>query len=136
MPGYTPAIVELKIPRTAITLAWSAFASRNRGARKSGGTRDEIGLWTADPGARARHLLRERRSWVLNFGPVIARRLHWFRPRPSNRWHLDEMVVRIAGAKARFSTCWFRVGAILRGGLRQDEPVACPYLPLARDNLI
>jgi len=34
------------------------------------------------------------RSWVLKFGPVIARRLRRRRPRPSNRWHLDEMVVR------------------------------------------
>jgi putative transposase len=37
------------------------------------------------------------RSWVLKFGPVIARRLRRRRPRPSDRWHLDEMVVRIAG---------------------------------------
>src|SRR5947208_14146920 len=37
------------------------------------------------------------RSWVLKFGPIIARRLRGGRPRPSNRWHLDEMVVRIAG---------------------------------------
>src|SRR6516164_6723389 len=37
------------------------------------------------------------RYWVLKFGPVIARRLRRCRPRPSNRWHLDEMVVRIAG---------------------------------------
>jgi transposase-like protein len=37
------------------------------------------------------------RSWVPKFGPVIARRLRRRRPRPSNRWHLDEMVVRIAG---------------------------------------
>jgi transposase-like protein len=37
------------------------------------------------------------RSWVLKFGPIIARRLRCGRPRPSNRWHLDEMVVRIAG---------------------------------------
>src|SRR6266550_1569573 len=36
------------------------------------------------------------RRWVLKFGPAIARRL---RPRPSNRWHLDEMVVRIAGKR-------------------------------------
>jgi transposase-like protein len=36
------------------------------------------------------------RRWVLKFGPVIARRLRRCRPRPSNRWHLDEMVVRIA----------------------------------------
>src|ERR1700739_2099370 len=37
------------------------------------------------------------RCWVLKFGPVIARRLRRCRPRPSNRRHLDEMVVRIAG---------------------------------------
>src|ERR1700758_3578805 len=39
------------------------------------------------------------RSWVLKFGPVIARRLRRGRPRPSDRWHLDEMVVRIAGKR-------------------------------------
>jgi putative transposase len=39
------------------------------------------------------------RSWVLKFGPAIARRLRQRRPRPSNRWHLDEMVVRIAGER-------------------------------------
>jgi transposase-like protein len=37
------------------------------------------------------------RSWVLKFGPIIAHRLRRSRPRPSSRWHLDEMVVRIAG---------------------------------------
>jgi putative transposase len=37
------------------------------------------------------------RRWVLKFGPVIARNLRRRRPRPSDRWHLDEMVVRIAG---------------------------------------
>jgi putative transposase len=37
------------------------------------------------------------RRWVLKFGPVIARRLRRRRPPPSNRWHLDEMVVQIAG---------------------------------------
>jgi transposase-like protein len=39
------------------------------------------------------------RSWVLKFGPVIARRLRRCRPRPSDQWHLDEMVVRIAGKR-------------------------------------
>ena len=39
------------------------------------------------------------RCWVLKFGPVIARRLRRQRPRPSDRWHLDEMVVRIAGER-------------------------------------
>src|SRR5438477_8037553 len=37
------------------------------------------------------------RSWVLKFGPTIARALRRCRPGPSDRWHLDEMVVRIAG---------------------------------------
>src|SRR6476620_8971677 len=31
------------------------------------------------------------RRWVLKFGPAIARRLRQRRPRPSDRWHLDEM---------------------------------------------
>src|SRR5947207_6074184 len=61
------------------------------------------------------------RCWVLKFGPVIARRLRRCRPRPSNRWHLDEMVVRIAGGrcicgapsimKAKSPTCWSSLGA-------------------------
>src|SRR5437588_4549456 len=39
------------------------------------------------------------RRWVLKFGPLIARRLRRSRTRPSDRWHLDEMVVRIAGKR-------------------------------------
>jgi putative transposase len=39
------------------------------------------------------------RRWVLKFGPVLARRLRQRRPRPGDRWHLDEMVVRIAGKR-------------------------------------
>jgi putative transposase len=39
------------------------------------------------------------RRWVLKFGPLIGRRLRQRRPRPSDRWHLDEMVVRIAGRR-------------------------------------
>ena len=41
-------------------------------------------------------------SWVLKFGPMIARRLRRYRPRPSNCWHLDEMVVRIAGKECTY----------------------------------
>src|SRR5438477_12001570 len=61
------------------------------------------------------------RRWVLKFGPGIARKLRRCRPRPSDRWHLDEMVVPIAGSgctcgarlitRVRFSTCWFSAGA-------------------------
>jgi hypothetical protein len=39
------------------------------------------------------------RCWVLKFGPEIARRLRNHRLRPSTRWRLDEMVVRIAGRR-------------------------------------
>jgi putative transposase len=39
------------------------------------------------------------RRWVLKFGSAIARRLRQRRPRPSDRWHLDEMVVRITGER-------------------------------------
>jgi putative transposase len=39
------------------------------------------------------------RRWALKFGSAIARRLRQRRPRPSDRWHLDEMVVRIAGER-------------------------------------
>ncbi len=35
------------------------------------------------------------RRWFLKFGPVIAANLHRARPRPSDRWHLDEMVIVI-----------------------------------------
>ena len=39
------------------------------------------------------------RRWVLKFGPAIARRLRQRRPKPTAHWHLDEMVVRIAGER-------------------------------------
>src|SRR3977135_1956740 len=68
------------------------------------------------------------RRWVLKFGMMIERKLRKGRPRPSDRWHLDEMVVRIAGkrmycgapsiTRARFSTCWFSAGAT--GARRSD----------------
>jgi transposase-like protein len=64
------------------------------------------------------------RRWVLKFGPLIAGKLRQGRPRPSERWHLDEMVVRIARkrmylwrastTRAKSSTCSFRVGEIPR----------------------
>ena len=39
------------------------------------------------------------RRWVLKFGPAIARRLRQQRPKPSPRWHLNEMEVRIGGER-------------------------------------
>jgi putative transposase len=37
------------------------------------------------------------RRWVLKFGLVIARNIRRTRPRPSDHWHLDEMVISIRG---------------------------------------
>jgi transposase-like protein len=39
------------------------------------------------------------RRWVGKFGPLFARDLRKQRPRPTARWHLDEMVVTIAGKR-------------------------------------
>ena len=37
------------------------------------------------------------RRWVLKFGRAYARQIQRRRPRPTERWHLDEMVVVIRG---------------------------------------
>ena len=39
------------------------------------------------------------RCWVIKFGPPIAANLRRRRDRPSARWHLDEMVVKIGGRR-------------------------------------
>src|SRR3989441_10149107 len=64
--------------------------------------------------ARRSRLPQPRRSPApLKFGPVIARRLRRRRPRPSNRWHLDEMVVRIAGKRMYLWRAVDHEGAVL-----------------------
>ena len=73
------------------------------------------------------------RRWVLKFGATVAQRLRRRRPRPSDRWHLDEMVVRIAGRRmylwravdheARYWTCWCSDGAI--SAPRQSSCASC-----------
>jgi putative transposase len=70
------------------------------------------------------------RRWVLKFGPGITRRLRRSRPRPTDRWHLDEMVVRIAG---RHMYLWRAVddeGEVLdmlvRAAFRQLR-LTCPH---------
>lgn len=41
------------------------------------------------------------RRWFLKFGPTIAGNLRRVRPRPSDHWHLDEVVLVIRGRR-----CW------------------------------
>jgi transposase-like protein len=38
------------------------------------------------------------RRWVLKFGPLFARNLRRLRPRASDTWHLDEMVIPSANS--------------------------------------
>jgi putative transposase len=39
------------------------------------------------------------RRWALKFGTLYARKLRKLRPRPSGRWHLDEVFVSIGGRR-------------------------------------
>jgi transposase-like protein len=39
------------------------------------------------------------RRWMLKFGPAIARNLRRGRATPHDKWHLDEMVVSVAGRR-------------------------------------
>jgi putative transposase len=39
------------------------------------------------------------RRWALKFGTLYARKLRRLRPRPSDRWHLDEAFVSIGGRR-------------------------------------
>ncbi len=39
------------------------------------------------------------RTWAIKFGPLFAKNLRRRQPRPTGRWRLDEMVVKIGGEK-------------------------------------
>ena len=39
------------------------------------------------------------RCWTLKFGRLFAHNLRRSRPRPTGRWHLDEMVVKVGGKR-------------------------------------
>ena len=39
------------------------------------------------------------RRWVAKFGPAFARNLRRLRPRASDTWHLDEMVISVQGRR-------------------------------------
>ena len=39
------------------------------------------------------------RCWALKFGRLFAQNLRRSRPKPTGRWHLDEMVVKISGRR-------------------------------------
>ena len=39
------------------------------------------------------------RCWTMKFGPAIASNIRRARPKPTGRWHLDEMFVKIGGER-------------------------------------
>lgn len=64
--------------------------------------------WSALSTADVEDLLAERgvivsreaiRLWVKRFGPQFATNIRRDRPRPNNKWHMDEVVVPINGVK-------------------------------------
>src|SRR5258708_16216650 len=73
------------------------------------------------------------RRWVLKFGPAFARQLRQRRPRPSARWHLDEMVVRIGGERMYLWRAVDHEGEILHMLVQRRRPNPPPLnslLPL------
>ena len=53
------------------------------------------------------------RRWVLKFGPAFARTLRRLRPKPTGRWHLDEMVASIQGKRMYLWRAVDREGEVL-----------------------
>jgi putative transposase len=53
------------------------------------------------------------RRWVLKFGPAFARNLRRLRPRPTGKWHLDEIVVAIQGKRMYLWRAVDREGEVL-----------------------
>src|SRR5499427_3763109 len=53
------------------------------------------------------------RRWVLKFGPLFARELRRRRPRPTSRWHLDEVFVKVNGKLCYLSRAVDHEGEVL-----------------------
>jgi putative transposase len=71
------------------------------------------------------------RRWVIKFGPAFARNLRRLRPRPSEIWHLDEMVVSIQGRRMSLWRAVDSAGEIL-GRLVQPHRDKAAALKLMR----
>lgn len=53
------------------------------------------------------------RRWVARFGPAFARNLRRLRPRASESWHLDEMVISVQGRRMYLWRAVDREGEVL-----------------------
>ena len=80
----------------------------------------DVGELLAQRGIEVSH--ETIRCWTRKFGQLYAWNLRRSRCKPTGRWHLDEMVVKVGGkrmvcgvrstTKARCSTCCCRNGGI------------------------
>ena len=76
------------------------------------------------------------RCWVIKFGPLIAANLRRRRGRPTGRWHLDEMVVKIAGRRMYLWRAVDDEGEVLRpGGMRENNRAENSHLAIRRREL-
>jgi putative transposase len=66
------------------------------------------------------------RRWALKFGPAYARRLRRKTPSPRDIWHLDEVVITIAGKKHWLWRPWIRTAMCL---MRSSRRAATPRPP-------
>lgn len=53
------------------------------------------------------------RKWVQKFGPKYAKAIRRDRPSPSDKWHLDEVVIPIRGVNIGCGAPWIAVGMCL-----------------------
>jgi putative transposase len=63
------------------------------------------------------------RKWGLTFGRAIANGIRRRRPRGGDKWHLDEMVVTIAGTKHYLWRAVDQDGFVLEARNRSPPPV-------------
>jgi len=69
------------------------------------------------------------RQWGLKFGPEIAARIRRWLPRGGDKWHLDEVVITIAGKKHTCGAPSTKTGSCWRfwckAGATRRRPSAC-----------
>jgi putative transposase len=53
------------------------------------------------------------RQWCLKFGQTFANQLRRRRPRPGEKWHLDEVVLKIKGKLCYLGRAVDQTGAVL-----------------------
>ena len=71
------------------------------------------------------------REWCEKFGAVYAHQLRRRRPRPGDKWHLDELVVSIKGARRYLWRAVDRGCCVVRGRGRRRRPT-CRVDQMAR----